>query len=69
MNRKGLFLTALLCVLTLALFSLHSSAGGGKVYKIGDKVADFTFKDGQGKSVSLAQFKGKVVVLNFFATW
>jgi peroxiredoxin len=30
---------------------------------------DFTLKDINGKSVSLSDFKGKVVVLNFWATW
>ena len=30
---------------------------------------DFTLKDANGKRVSLSDFKGKVVVLNFWATW
>jgi thiol-disulfide isomerase/thioredoxin len=30
---------------------------------------DVTFKDLQGKDVSLAGLKGKVVVVNFWATW
>jgi len=30
---------------------------------------DFTLKDTNGKRVSLSDFKGKVVVLNFWATW
>jgi peroxiredoxin len=30
---------------------------------------DFTFKDLDGKEVPLASFKGKVVLLNFWATW
>lgn len=29
----------------------------------------FTLKDGQGREVSLASYKGKVVLLNFWATW
>jgi thiol-disulfide isomerase/thioredoxin len=31
--------------------------------------ADFDLKDLQGKSVHLSDFKGKAVVLNFWATW
>lgn len=30
---------------------------------------DFTFKDLDGKSVPLSSFKGKIVLLNFWATW
>ena len=30
---------------------------------------DFTLKDASGKPVTLADFKGKVVLLNFWATW
>jgi cytochrome c biogenesis protein CcmG/thiol:disulfide interchange protein DsbE len=30
---------------------------------------DFTLKDLDGKDVSLSQFKGKVVLINFWATW
>jgi len=30
---------------------------------------DFTMKDVEGKDVSLASYKGKVVLLNFWATW
>ena len=30
---------------------------------------DFTFKDLEGKNVALSSFKGKVVLLNFWATW
>jgi cytochrome c biogenesis protein CcmG/thiol:disulfide interchange protein DsbE len=29
----------------------------------------FTLKDSEGKSVSLKDYKGKVVLLNFWATW
>jgi cytochrome c biogenesis protein CcmG/thiol:disulfide interchange protein DsbE len=30
---------------------------------------EFTLKDGQGQDVSLSDFRGKVVLLNFWATW
>ena len=30
---------------------------------------EFTLKDSQGKSFNLAEYKGKVVLLNFWASW
>ena len=36
---------------------------------IGNPAADFSLTDMQGKQVTLAQFRGKVVILNFWATW
>lgn len=35
----------------------------------GQKAPDFTLKDLNGYQVSLSSFKGKVVLLNFWATW
>lgn len=35
----------------------------------GTKAPDFTLKDVSGKEVSLSSFKGKPVLLNFWATW
>lgn len=35
----------------------------------GDKAADFTLRDINGKSVSLSEQAGKVVVVSFWATW
>ena len=36
---------------------------------INAKAPDFNLKDMNGKTVSLSALKGKVVLLNFFATW
>ncbi|RJR21615.1 MAG: TlpA family protein disulfide reductase [Nitrospiraceae bacterium] len=36
---------------------------------VGSKAPDFTLKDVSGKEVSLSSFKGKPVLLNFWATW
>jgi cytochrome c biogenesis protein CcmG, thiol:disulfide interchange protein DsbE len=36
---------------------------------INSKAPDFTLKDLTGKNVALSTFKGKVVLLNFWATW
>lgn len=33
------------------------------------KAPDFTLKNGKGENISLSSFRGKVVLLNFWATW
>ncbi len=52
----------LLLVLLVALL-LPSSAVAG------EKATDFTLKSLDGENVSLSDFKGKVVLVNFWATW
>jgi thiol-disulfide isomerase/thioredoxin len=44
---------------------------GAKLYetKAGGAAADFTYPDINGKSVSLSDFKGKVVLVDVWATW
>jgi peroxiredoxin len=49
----------------LLLFSVLSPGALAK----GDKAANFALKDMRGKTVKLTDFKGKAVVLNFWATW
>src|SRR5271156_1509130 len=49
-------------------------SGGSQAAALGTEkplpdAPDVTFKDLQGKDVSLASLKGKVVVVNFWATW
>lgn len=68
MRRSMAAAAALLLVLLLAL-AAHKTEARGKTYQVGDKIADFTFKNEQGQPVSLSQFKGKIVVLNFYASW
>jgi peroxiredoxin len=41
-------------------------AGGGA---IGSQAADFALADLSGKTVHLSDFKGKVVIVDFWATW
>src|ERR1700687_4390350 len=36
---------------------------------IGQPAPDITFKDLDGKDATLSQYKGKVVLVNFWATW
>lgn len=65
----------LLSCFLLAACSSHSemaktSATSGKATTEDRKPApEFSLKDGDGRTVSLAGYRGKVVLLNFWATW
>ena len=37
--------------------------------KVGDKLSDFTLTSVNGEQVSLSQFKGQVVLVDFWASW
>ncbi|HAK89840.1 MAG TPA: hypothetical protein DHV16_01700 [Nitrospiraceae bacterium] len=70
------FLKIAFCLLPFALYLLLFSAVSAQppspfaVDKLsGQKAPDFTLKDINGNPVSLSSFKGKVVLLNFWATW
>lgn len=68
-----------LCVILILLVNLSISAEGGEEefyskmkinpIKGNKKTPDFSLKDLNGKEVEIKQFKGKVVFLNFWATW
>ena len=50
---------------------MRAEAVGTKLYdtKAGGQAADFTYPDVDGKMVSLSDFKGKVVLVDVWATW
>ncbi len=65
---------SIFCVLYSMLPLLYSNAfAQDSSYNIeklvGQRAPDFTLKDLEGKPVNLSSFKGKVVLLNFWATW
>jgi peroxiredoxin len=68
------------CILVLfLLLFIHPFAGGSEeelFSKIGiaairgdNKVPVFSLKDLNGKKVEIKQFKGKIILINFWATW
>lgn len=46
-----------------------SSIGKAKVFDIGSVAPDFTLKNTKGEDVSLSSFKGKYVLIDFWASW
>ncbi len=49
--------------------AIENSIMESKIGAIGSKAMDFTQKDMNGKSVSLSSFKGKYVLVDFWASW
>ena len=54
------------CVLLILLALIQPAMAQ---YSVGDTVSNFTIEDLDGNSVSLFNHKGKIILLNFFATW
>ncbi len=66
----SLLATAGLFVLYLSLLKLLGGLGSEQFNPYKNKPApNFTLTDIQGRTHTLAQYRGKVVVLNFWATW
>ena len=57
-------LSALLWLVSAAVPSLVTPANAA-----GEQAADFTLRSVDGTSVSLSDYRGKVVLVNFWATW
>jgi len=69
MQTKSVSLAVLLALLPSAVPTQTALAQGAATYKIGSKIADFGFKNDQGKTVKLSDYRGKTVVLVMFANW
>ncbi len=61
------FLAMLVCTWAILIFGAHK--GGAEVDLSGKAAPSWTLKDPDGKTVSSDNFKGKVVILDFWATW
>jgi len=56
-------------VATLWLLPSDVWSMGSRVPTVGMQAEDFSLPDLEGKSQSLSQYRGKIVLVNFWATW
>lgn len=61
MRKIIIFAAAMVCLLVSAVPSWSAS--------VGDKAPNFTLKDLAGKERSLSSYKGKVILIDFWASW
>jgi peroxiredoxin len=76
--RPALWIAALALLIIVGFFLFRDSGRNRNVNGVdvavadvgeGDPAPDFTLQTVDGENVTLADFKGKVVMLNFWATW
>ncbi|NOU59899.1 TlpA family protein disulfide reductase [Marinifilum caeruleilacunae] len=63
---KKLLLTFIAIVAVSALFADNHQ---GSLLKTGEQVPEFSVTTLDGKEIAITELKGKVVLINFFATW
>lgn len=59
----------LMTLLFLFPFVLTAQEDSSTLTKIGDSVANFSFEIEKGKTANLSDYKGKLILINLFATW
>ena len=65
MKKLIIVLIAIIATITVIYAQNHQ----GSLVNTGDQVPDFSVTTLDGKEVSIEKLKGKVVLINFFATW
>ena len=63
------FLMVGFLVATLGFLPFDVWSMGSRVPTVGMQAEDFSLIDLEGKSQSLSQYRGKIVLVNFWATW
>lgn len=67
---KKMFLMAVACIMMLSACAQSQTADkNGYIVELGQQAPDFTAKLTDGKEVTLSQLRGKLVMLQFTASW
>jgi thiol-disulfide isomerase/thioredoxin len=68
-RRLGAFLTATGLLFAAAHSAAQEAPGNFVLHETPKPVPELRFEDGSGRALRLADFRGKVVLLNIWATW
>lgn len=69
MTKKMVLAVLLLAVICVLIVRDAMKGGPSEGVAVGRQAPGFHLKDLEGREVSLDQFKGKIVMLDFWATW
>ena len=71
MRRLGvfIFLSVIFLLWNIPVVKAQFLEAGVEKFRIAVEAPDFTLKGLDGGKVSLKELRGKVVLINFFATW
>lgn len=64
---KKIFLSLLTLFVTISVFAQNEDKD--TYTKIGDEMPTFSFEIEKGKTVNIADYKGRLILINLFATW
>jgi peroxiredoxin len=64
--KRAIFFTTLIL---LSCFILKGQKDTTTYTKVGDRAPGFTCKTIDGKTIDISKLQGKIVMINFFATW
>jgi thiol-disulfide isomerase/thioredoxin len=67
--RRTILVSAAVLSIAIVSISWISNPFAAKAPNIGEKAIDITLKTPQGKDMSLSEFEGNVVLLDFWASW
>jgi len=64
-----IFLMVIFFLWKIPVVRAQFSGAGVEKFRVAVEAPDFTLKELSGGKVSLKELRGKIILLNFFATW
>lgn len=69
MLRKVIRITSLIVILAGFAYAAISLGKNSTAAEVGEQAPDFTLEDMDGDMISLSDYQGQFIILNFFASW